>query len=77
MASTNGGTCLATGGTAVASCTATTSATGLASSLTLKADTHAGTYNVAATSPGTTPNPVNFSEDEHRGRDDQRQHDDH
>jgi hypothetical protein len=62
LASTNGGTCLATGGTAVASCTATTSATGLASSLTLKADTHAGTYNVAATSAGTTPNPVNFSE---------------
>ena len=46
----------------MASCTATTSATGLASSLTFKADTHAGTYNVAATSAGTTPNPVNFSE---------------
>ena len=62
LASTNGGTCLASGGTAVASCTATTSATGLASSLTFKADTHAGTYNVAATSAGTTPNPLNFSE---------------
>ena len=62
LATTNGGTCLATGGTAVASCTGTTSATGLASSLTFKADTHAGTYNVAATSAGTTPNPVNFSE---------------
>ena len=62
LATTNGGTCLTTGGTAVASCTSTTSATGLASSLTLTADTHAGTYNVAATSTGTTPNPVNFAE---------------
>ena len=62
LATTNGGTCLASGGTAVASCTATTNASGLASSLTFKADTHAGTYNVGATSPGTTPNPLNFSE---------------
>ena len=62
LAASNGGTCLSTGGTAVASCTATTSASGLATSLTFKADTHAGTYNVAATSTGTTPNPLNFSE---------------
>ena len=62
LAASNGGTCLASGGTAVASCTATTNASGLASSLTFKADTHAGTYNVTATSPGTTPNPLNFSE---------------
>ena len=61
LATTNGGTCLATGGTPVAWCTSTTSATGLASSLTFKADTHAGTYNVGATSTGRTPTPVNFT----------------
>ena len=62
--------------TAVASCTTTTSATGLASSLTLKADTHAGTYNVAATSARHHPEPGHLLRDEH-GCDDQRQHDDH
>src|SRR5260221_3486654 len=50
------------GGTAAASCATTTNASGLATSTTLKANTTAGTYNVAVTSSGTTPNPLNFSE---------------
>jgi hypothetical protein len=62
LAASNGGTCLSSGGSAVASCTATTNASGLASSLTFKANTTAGGYNVAATSAGTTPNPLNFAE---------------
>ena len=62
LATTNGGTCLSTGGSAVASCTATTNSSGVASSLTYKANTTAATYNVAVTSSGTTPNPLNFPE---------------
>ncbi|MGH3733080.1 MAG: beta strand repeat-containing protein, partial [Acidimicrobiales bacterium] len=62
LAATNGGTCLASGGTAVASCTAVTNASGVASSLTFTATDTAGAYNVAATSPGTSPNPLDFAE---------------
>ena len=49
-------------GTPVASCTAVTNLSGIASSLTFTANTTAGSYNVAVTSPGTTPNPLNFAE---------------
>ncbi len=62
LAASNGGTCLATGGTAVASCTAVTGVNGIASSLTYTANDTAGSYNVAVTSPATTPNPLNFAE---------------
>ena len=62
LATTNGGTCLTTGGTAVASCTSYDQRHRPGQFADLKADTHAGTYNVAATSTGTTPNPVNFAE---------------
>ena len=60
LATANGGTCLSSGGSAVASCTATTNASGLASSLTYKANGSVGIYNVSATSSGTTPSPLNF-----------------
>ncbi len=62
LAASNGGTCLSSGGSAQLSCTATTNSSGLASSLTFKANATAGSYNVGATSPGTTPSPLNFSE---------------
>jgi len=49
-ASGNGGVCLASGnGIAVTSCTATTNAYGIASSLSFTAIATAGNYNVAVT----------------------------
>ncbi len=62
LAASNGETCLATGGTPVASCTAVMGMNGIASSLTYTANDTAGSYNVAVTSPATTPNPLNFAE---------------
>jgi type II secretory pathway pseudopilin PulG len=56
-ANANGGTCLASGGAAVASCTAVTNAAGLASSLTFTASTQAGQYNVTAAIPGHSATP--------------------
>jgi hypothetical protein len=64
LAAGNGGTCLATGGMAVASCTATTNASGVASSLTFTAFSTAGNYDVAvATTPTLTGSPLSFPED--------------
>jgi type II secretory pathway pseudopilin PulG len=62
QAATNGGSCLSSGGSVVASCAAITNANGLASSLTLTANKVAGNYNIAATSSGIMPNPLNFAE---------------
>ena len=62
-AASNGGTCLASGGSVVTSCTAVTNSSGVASSLTFTANATPGTYHVAATAAATTPNPLYFAED--------------
>jgi hypothetical protein len=54
LAAANGGTCLATGGVAVSSCTATTNINGVASSLTFTANAVSGSYSVSATATGVT-----------------------
>jgi type II secretory pathway pseudopilin PulG len=59
-ATTNGGTCLATGGTLVASCTAVTSTSGIASTLSFTASATAGQYNVTAAITG--PHSATFVE---------------
>lgn len=64
-ASGNGGVCLASGnGIAVTSCTATTNAYGIASSLSFTAIATAGNYNVAVTTtPTLSGSPLSFPED--------------
>jgi hypothetical protein len=63
LAAANGGTCLATGGVAVTSCTATTNSSGVASSLTFTANAVAGSYAVNVTAPGAAPSPLAFEEE--------------
>ena len=52
-----GGACVASG-TATTTCTATTSSSGLATSLVFTANPTVGTYNIAVSSPGTAPSPL-------------------
>jgi type II secretory pathway pseudopilin PulG len=63
LAAANGGTCLATGGIAVSSCTATTNANGIASSLTFTANAVSGGYTVSATAAGLTGSPLAYEEE--------------
>ncbi len=63
LSAANGGTCLATGGIAVTSCTATTNSNGVASSLTFSANAVPGSYAVNVTAPGTAPSPLIFEEE--------------
>jgi type II secretory pathway pseudopilin PulG len=63
LAAANGGTCLATGGIAVTSCTATTNADGVANSLTFTANAVTGSYAVDVTMPGATSSPLVFEEE--------------
>jgi type II secretory pathway pseudopilin PulG len=63
LAASNGGTCLATGGIAVTSCTATTNASGVASSLTFTANAITGSYGVSVTTPFALPSPLVFEEE--------------
>jgi hypothetical protein len=66
LALTNGGTCVASGtagAVAVSSCTATTNALGVASTLTFTATTTTGVYAVQATTTGPVPNSVTFEEE--------------
>jgi type II secretory pathway pseudopilin PulG len=66
LALTNGGTCVTTGtagAVAVASCTATTNASGLASSLTFTANSVTGVFAVQATTPGTPALSFTFEEE--------------
>jgi type II secretory pathway pseudopilin PulG len=66
LAVTPGGTCVAagtTGAVAVSSCTATTNANGVASTLTFTANSVSGSYVVSATAPGgLTGSPLAFEE---------------
>jgi type II secretory pathway pseudopilin PulG len=63
LAASSGGTCLATGGIAVTSCTATTNANGVASSLTFTANAITGSYGVGVTTPFALPSPLVFEEE--------------
>jgi adhesin/invasin len=63
LALSSGGTCMASGGIAVTSCTAVTNSSGVASTLSFTANSTAGNYEVLVTAPTTAPNPLYFFED--------------
>jgi type II secretory pathway pseudopilin PulG len=57
------GACVASGGTVVTTCTATTGANGVASSLTFTANAVTGTYAISVTAPGVAGSPLAYNEE--------------